>query len=142
MKDVVIIPGDGSVQVSVLGDSEAEMLRQNNSFSFSGRNWTAGDSCCEWLEIRGEETNELVGFCLTDFYEDFDSENQPVLSGKNVDWQGDECLVWFKEVSDWCIAPGPYIPAVMLEAEDGTHGYWLVDALHDLEHYNLSKNRT
>jgi hypothetical protein len=98
-----------------------------------GKSYVSGDAFCEWFEVFSKADNQWAGVCFTCFY---NSAADPVLGGLRADNTrcGDEgFVVLFRDIDDWEVQPGPFLPAHFLRSADGEYCYLVPSAFGPFE---------
>lgn len=70
---------------------------------------------CEWSELRSDDDNCVIGYCLEAFYDQRGRDIAFNFHGKNVIRDGDKVLIFSKIVEHYHDSGAPFLPVYALK---------------------------
>lgn len=127
-KHLLLSKDHGRFRGVVLDNEAAEQILSRDTIRLFGQNYAEKDAFCEWFEVVSKEDACFAGVCFTDFYNAATDSVMRGLDAENAKRTDDGLLLLLREVQNWEVQPGPYLPAYFLRAENGDFCYLVPSA--------------
>jgi hypothetical protein len=127
--DILLVRTGSSLQAFIPPAGSSSATETRPMLAIFGSTFEDCGSCCEWLEVRDKKGGQLVGICLTDFYESSKVKTIAGLVVDNTIWQGSDAIILLIHAKEWQIQAGPYLPVTLFVSQQGEHAYLIPDGI-------------